>query len=427
MKFNIWGADETWLVNYLNTRVMTRIEPSEKNLTAYHELRTSENKSPKILNMEGDTASITILGPLSPAGPDYYDYYYGDGGTGYNEIIASIKEIKNNSQIKNVNLLMDTPGGQVKGVDNVWKELMSLRKGKKITAINQGLLASAGYYLASAAHKIHSTSETNEIGSIGVLVAGVDWSKFDEKIGIKDVVIVSKNAPEKHVDIGTKKGQKLLQERVDTFERFFLERISAGRGLETDFIAENFGRGGLLVSKHPEEDKPDALSVKMIDKVLNISQETGATSAPVAFNAKQEDQMTFEEYLAANPEAKAEFDRKIKAEYDKGMTAGHKTGQEKVEARIKKSFAFMGKESVYPVRIQSLAIAVAKGEKSVEALEAVVEIHDMNEEEKKSAEAKKETGNTKETPGGGAPDAEQDKKEKMKASIEKMKTARGMK
>lgn len=133
--------------------------------------------------------------------------------------------------------------------------------------------------------------------------------------------------------------------------------------------------------------------------------------------------MSLTEYLAANPEMKTEFDRKIKAEYDKGLTAG----QEKVEGRIKKTFAFMGKESVYPSRIQNLAIAVAKGEKSIEALEAVVEVHDMNEEEKKSAEAKNETNNTKETPGGGAPDAEQEKKEKMKASIEKMKTARGMK
>jgi ClpP class serine protease len=425
MKFNIWGAEEAWLVDYLNNRVLAKIKPTEKDLTAYYELRTSDNRIPKILNMEGDTASIKIYGYLSPNGPDYYDYYYGGGGTGYNEIIASIEQIKNNTQIENINLLMDTPGGQMKGVDNVWQQLMSLRKKKKITAIAQGLLASCGYYLASAAHKIHSTSEMNEIGSIGVMVAGIDFSEMRKKEGIKKIVIVSKNAPDKDEDIGTKKGQKILQERVDTFERFFLERISAGRGLETDFIAENFGRGGLLVSKHPQEGRSDALSVKMIDKVLNISEKTGATSAPVKFNAKQEEPVSLTVYLAANPEMKAEFDQLIKTEYDKGVTAGHKAGQEKVEARIKKTFAFMGKDSVYPVRIQNLAFAVAKGEKSVEALEAVVEVHDMNEEEKKSAEAKKETNKTAETPGdppdGSKPDGKVRDKESMDAAIKETK------
>lgn len=428
MKFNIWGAEEAWLVNYLNNRVLNKIEPSEKKMTAYHELRTSDNRIPKILNMEGDTASIKIYGHLSQKGPDYWDYIYGYGGTSYNEIIASIKEIKNNSQIKNIKLLMDTPGGEVKGVDNVWKELMSLRKGKKIIAINHGLLASAGYYLASAAHKIHSTSETNEIGSIGVLVAGTDWSKYDEKLGIKEVVIVSKNAPDKNVDIGTKKGQKILQGRVDTFERFFLERISAGRGLETDFIAKNFGRGGLLVSKHPQEGQPDALAVKMIDKVLNISQETGATSAPVKFNAKQEEQMSLTAYLAANPEMKVEFDQLIKAEHEKGVTAGHKAGKEEVEGRVQQAMVFMKEDSPYfkVPSIQNTALQVIKGEVHVAALQAGVSGYDAALEGIKSGKAKGETDKTPETP-GDPPSAEEEKKEKLEASIKAMKEAKGMK
>lgn len=426
MKFNIWGAEEAWLVDYLNSRTLAKIEPSEQDLKAFNAFQEGEGQNPRILKIEGDTAIITISGGLSQNGPDRIDRIFGFGGTGYKEIIASVAQIENNAQIKNVVLLMNTPGGNMVGLDNAWKSLFTLRKDKNIVAINDGFLFSAGYYLASAAHEIHSTSATNEIGSIGVMVAGLDFSKMMEKDGVKKVVIVSKNAPDKNLNIGDEKAQKILQERVDTFEQFFLKRISEGRGLKTDFIAKNFGRGGLLISKNPQEGEPDALSVKMIDKVLNISQSTGATSAPVKINAKQEEQMTLAEYLAANPAIKAEFDQLIKAGHDKGLTAGHKAGQEEVEGRIKKAFAFMGKDSVYPVRIQSLAIAVIKGEKSMEALEAVVEVHDMNEEEKKSVEAKKETNKTGESPpaspDGKKIDGKVRDEESLKAGIKNVKT-----
>lgn len=429
MKFNIWGAEESWLVNYLNARAIAKIEPSEKDLQAFHSLREQDDKRPKILKIKGDSADIQISGSLSQGGPDWRDYFFGYGGTSYREIIASVKEIKNNSQIKNVNLLMDTPGGRMKGLDNVWKELMSLRKDRKIIAINHGLLASAGYYLASAAHKIQTTSETNEVGSIGVLVAGTDWSKYDKKLGIEEVVIVSKNAPDKHVDIGTDKGKDILQERVDTFERFFLERISAGRGLEIDFIKKNFGRGGLLISKNPEDGKPDALSVKMIDKVLNISQETGAAPAPVNFNAKQEKNMTLAEFLAANPDIKAELDRQAEAKVSDAFKAGEKKGKEEVEGRVASAMTFMGEESPYfkVKAIQKTALQTIKGEVDSSALQAAVAGYDAALEGHKSTNAKEETDNTPETPGGGAPDASQEKIEKFQASVKKMKEARGMK
>lgn len=417
MKFDIWGAEESWLVNYLNSRATVKIEPTEKELKAFHISRERDDKTPKILKMAGDAAEIRIFGVLSQKGPDYWDYYYGDGGTGYNDIIASIKEIRNNSQIKTVNLIIDSPGGQVNGVDNVWKELMALRKDKKIVAINYGLMASCAYYLASAAHKIHSTSETNEVGSVGVLVAGIDISKMREKEGIKKIVIVSKNAPDKNDDIGTKKGQKILQERVDNFESFFLNRISAGRKLEIDHIAKNFGRGGLLFSKTLEEGQPDALSVKMIDKVLNISTETGASSAPVQFNAKQEK----EESMEITQEL---LDQKLQAKYDEGVTAGQKKGKEKIEAKIQKTFAFLKEETVYPQYIQTLALTVAKGEKSVEALEAVVAVYDAEQEKIKAEKAKNETDKTEETPGdheNKPPDGKINDEESMQAAVKNAK------
>jgi len=408
MELDIWGAERHWLENYLMQRAVFLAKRSENETEGFFALGNEKNDRPNILSIEGDTASIKIEGRLNRNGASRWDRYVGNSVTAYRDIIEAAKEVQNNTQVKNVNLLMDTPGGIVRGGDEVWKVLMSLRKGRKLIAVNRGLMASMGYYLASAAHEIHSTSEANETGSIGVMVAGTDWSKYDEKLGIKDVVIVSKNAPEKYADISTDKGKKLLQDRVDEAEAFFMDRVSKGRGLDIDYIKENFGRGGLLVSKSPE-GKTDALSVKMIDKVEFFSEETGGTP-PVSVNTKQEDRImtTLSELLAANPGAQAEYDRMM-AEKDsliqKAKAEGFKEGEEAAQKMAARVFGFMGEDSNYSQMVKDTALEVLQGKMTAESLMLLVKIEDRDSEKKKSAEAQKETAALPETPATTEPPA----------------------
>jgi len=440
MKLDIWGAEEAWLINYMNSRVTFKVEHSQEDIKAFITSRRDDQKD-SILSIENNVATIRITGRLSTGGPDFIDYIFGWGGTSYKEIIASIKEIKKKqNQVKTLYLRMDTPGGEMTGLDNVWKELMALRKETdiKVIAVNHGLLASAGYYIASAAHEIHSTSETNEIGSIGVLVAGIDWTKFDEKMGIKEVVIVSKNAPDKYIDIGTEKGQNILQKRVDTFEQFFFNRISEGRKLEVKHITDNFGRGGLLVSKSPNEGETDALSVKMIDKVLNVSQEAAATvspPSPVSGNMKCErnimNNQTLAALLAENQGAQAEYDAKLKTYGDERYQEGLKAGKEQIENRVKKAFSVVGQSDAYPARFMTMAIKVATGEEEQAALTAIITMHDQQTEEKNSKAAQQETkaaGDTAPDSSGGpiAPGGKIETPDQLGAHIARIKKVKGM-
>jgi ClpP class serine protease len=411
MKFEIWGAEESWLTNYQNARALFKASKmSDENIEAL--IGNQGDKDTSIVKIKGDRAEIQIRGYLSQDGPDFIDRMLGYGGVSYRELVKAARELNDNSMIRDVDLLMDTPGGMVKGCDNAWKELMSLAESKNLTAINYGLLASAGYYLASAADQIHSTSETNETGSIGVMVVGIDWSKYDEKHGIKEVVIVSKNAPDKHVDIGSDKGKNILQKKVDVFERFFMERISAGRGAEIEHIKKNFGRGDLLVAKSPVEGEPDALSVGMIDQIYNLDakcdrrrkKKGAAASKTNQKHKKGERKMTFKEFLAANPEAKAEHDRLMDEKYQDGL----KDGEKRIEARLTQAFNVLSSDTVYPKQIKDIAVAVAKGEKSPDTLEAVIAMYDMNSEKQKSDAAKEGTKKTPETPGQQLPPKSED-------------------
>lgn len=429
--FNIWGAERTWLLNYLNTRAIHSVgfrDKSADDLKSIFDSESEEKNLDKILRIEGDTASIRIQGYLNNDGPDWWDRLFGWGEISYQQIIAAIDKIQTDNMIKNVRLKMNTPGGMFEGVDNVWKSLMSLRKDKHIVAINEALLASSGYYIASAAHEIHSTSETNESGSIGVMVAGTDWTKYDEKHGIKEVVIVSKNAPDKHVDIGTKKGQNILQERVDIAEQFFLDRISAGRGVSVDDIKANFGRGGLLYSKTPNAGQPDALSAGMIDKIIDVSKETGDNSSPVSITSAQENFMTLAEFLAANPNVKADYDRQLEAKGQAEFKRGEQAGRDATVATAERVFIFMKADSPYAQnpQIQEAAIAVLKQKEPESNLTNLVRMFDMNAEKDKSDKGKTETKTTPETPGDHTPPAKPgvvNDEESMNAAV---KEAQGM-
>lgn len=419
--FDIWGMEKNALLNYLNTRalyIMNADKKDAKDMRAFFESQTAPDNFEDILKINGDTADILITGRLDNDGPDFWDYMFGWGGTSYQRIIAAADRIEENSAIQNVNLRMNTPGGVVEGVDNVWKRLMELRKSKRITAINEGMLASCGYYIASAAHEIHSTSETNESGSIGIIIVGMDWSKNHEERGIKKIFIVSQNAPDKHIEIGDKKGQKILQERVDIAEEFFLNRISAGRDVDIETITTDFGRGGLLYSATLNPETPSALSVGMIDKVINpmLAKHKSKTRGKQSVSGSQKTQkkeimQTLQELLANSPEAKAEYDRLIKKDGDVRFEEGVTEGKKEAAKTAENVFTYMKADNPYATHagIQAVAADVLKGEQPISNLKLAISMFDSGEEKKKSKDAKAETEKHGDTPPNHDPAAKEGK------------------
>jgi len=427
--FELWAAEENGLRAYLEKKAGFRYQGNEEEMKSFFFLRAEQDdddKNPSILKIEGDTATIRIKGVMVSE-LDFFDRIFG-GVTAFSEIIRSVELIQADSNVKNTRLLFDTPGGHFQGVELVWQALMGLRETNQITAVNEGLLASAGFYLASAAHVIESTSPTNLSGSIGVLIAGFDFTESDKQRGIKEVIIVSRNAPDKAIGIETEEGIALLQKRIDTAESFFIDRISQGRKLEPAFIIKNFGRGDVLFSQTLDES-PDALSVKMIDKITNQGTAGGDSSASA--QSKQENEKmafkTIEEVLAAHPEVKADLDQKLTAEFNKGKTTGKTEGAEEVQGRMTQAMSYMKEGSTYFENeiIRNVAVKVLKGEESMIVLSTAITTYDMMHEKDNSSEAKKETdkiGDTDPDISKASTDGVVRNEEDMKAAIERSKS-----
>jgi ClpP class serine protease len=343
----------------------------------------------KILSIDGDTATIEIRGILDNRPFSFCERFFSIQKTSYTDIIAAVEEIKEDSEVKNIKIIFDTPGGQVKGLDEAFQALFSLRDGHRVKAISHGNIFSAGYWLASAAHEIVASSPSDMIGSVGVVVVGFDDSKMLEEFGIREITIRSKNAKNKVPDIGTKKGQNIIQGQVDSIERIFHQRISEGRGISIEEIISDFGNGNIFVAQDPGAER-GALERGMIDKVIaKVDNNPKDNNFP---NNTRGENMTYEELMAAGSP-----DNDLKAEVKAKLAEQHEAGKAELAATIKKVSPFLGADSKYPNAIKSLAVKVLSGESSFSALEGAITMWDAQGEERKSKQAAGETTDAGET------------------------------
>ena len=183
MNGKIYACQSDFLISYLN-----RIENATAEQMQMAEKKYSGFETEGILTVNANIARIKVTGLLSRSGPDFLDMLFGFGGTSYVEIAEAVRAANENPGIDTIYFDMDTPGREVAGVDDVWQVIAGCKK--RTVAINHAMIASAGYYLASACDEIISKAPTNETGSIGVIIADRDFSKAYEEMGVRQWNIV---------------------------------------------------------------------------------------------------------------------------------------------------------------------------------------------------------------------------------------------
>jgi ClpP class serine protease len=477
LKEVLYAADPAWIKEYLDDRINARAE----EFKAAREIITVVNpESPQavdeIYSRNGDEAVIAVTGPLSNSGPDAWDKIMGYGGTSYRTIIAAIDRAKSDPSVSAITFAINSPGGEVDGIDAVWNAHAAA--GKKTAAVVSGIMASGAYWLAAPAGKILASSPTDRIGSIGVRAVTIDTSGLQEAIGVKKIEIISKNAPLKSGNLNNKEVREGLQAEIDAMERIFYARVSEGRGVTGEHIAEHFGKGGLLVASDPSPEHEDAIRSGMIDglaeghfrsaagrplsaqeqkeiisaiedsmkpgakffssggkelpppeceetrrEIISIVNEASceAEHTPAQAGNREDKAMTLSEFLAQNPSAKTELDH-LKAG---ARTAGRDEAGAEFSAKVERMLGVITSKA-YPDAIKSLAGDVLAGKKGIDAFDAAVAVHDTQKEAAASAAAQAETealgGVTGEAPDGKAA-GEKELDAAVKAELDKRRNA----
>lgn len=94
-------------------------------------------------------------------------------------ILSAIERAKENSSIKAIVLEINSPGGEASIVEEIYLNLLELRKSKPIVASIDQLGASGAYYIAVASNYIYA-KPSSDIGSIGVISVLPEKEPLDE-------------------------------------------------------------------------------------------------------------------------------------------------------------------------------------------------------------------------------------------------------
>ncbi|WP_120993123.1 S49 family peptidase [Stutzerimonas urumqiensis] len=152
------------------------------------------------------------------------------------QLALDIRAALDSPTVRSIVLNVDSPGGQVAGINELAELIYRARPKKRITAYVGGTAASAAYWIASAAHRI-VIDETALVGGIGAV------AEYANRSGI--VEIVSRNAPNKRPDLSTEQGRAKVAESVDAIGEFFAKRVARNLGVKPERIAEMGKQGGL--------------------------------------------------------------------------------------------------------------------------------------------------------------------------------------
>ena len=203
------------------------------------------------------------------------------------KIISQIHQHRDNASVKALVLRIDSPGGGVAPVQEIFGELKKLDK--PIVASMGNAAASGGYYLACAAEQIYANPGTLT-GSIGAVMQFVKLKDLYQKIGVEYRVVKSG----KHKDIGnpqremTIEEQELLQATIDDVRSQFIDAIFQSRHQkisreEIETLADGRIFSGQQAFKHKLVDELGSLP----DAILGAGQLGQISGQPKTIQIKQ--------------------------------------------------------------------------------------------------------------------------------------------
>lgn len=200
-------------------------------------------------------AVMNIEGTIQ--GSDSSTSLYGQvGGYNHDLLMSYVNKLMDNDYNKGIILRMNTPGGTVYHADELYLKLKEYKEktGRPIWVYMESQCCSGGVYIASVADEQYANRICNT-GSIGVIVSVYDMSKLYEKLGIKEVNIVSA----KNKDMGTAgkpmtgEQKAIYQSIVDEYYERFVNIVAEGRNMSVDQVKQ-LADGRLYTAAQAEEN-----------------------------------------------------------------------------------------------------------------------------------------------------------------------------
>ena len=162
-------------------------------------------------------------------------------------------KLKNNDDVKAVVFRVNSPGGSAYISEQIWRQVVELKKVKPVVVSMGNVAASGGYYISCAANKI--IAEPNTLtGSIGIFGMFPNASGLFGKLALTTDIVKTNTFS----DLGdlsrpmTESEKALIQGYVERGYQTFLSRCAEGRGMTTEAV-NAIGQGRVWTGEQAKE------------------------------------------------------------------------------------------------------------------------------------------------------------------------------
>lgn len=151
-----------------------------------------------------------------------------------NDIVEMVRYAANDASIKAVTIVMDSPGGEVSKIEEIYLEVLKLKAKKPVVVAVDGNALSGGYYIASAANFIY-VKPSSQIGNIGVISTLPEtWKPESEQITTGPFKVSGKS-------------RRSYAAQVDAIKQGFIMAVMSQRGDRLTIDSERLSRAEIFL------------------------------------------------------------------------------------------------------------------------------------------------------------------------------------
>ena len=187
------------------------------------------------------------------------------GGASAQLLMRQVQAAGDDPKVRGLILSIDSPGGNVLGTPELAQAVRQVAAIKPTVTHSDGMLASAAYWIGSAANAIYVSGPTVEVGSIGVVMTHRDVSAAEQKAGVRTTHITAgryKRMGHSSAALDTE-SEAYLQSRVDHVFSVFVDALSENLGVSVEAMLEHAADGRLFIGQQ-------AIDAGLVDGVSTL-------------------------------------------------------------------------------------------------------------------------------------------------------------
>jgi protease-4 len=227
-------VDDLFYKDQFTAELRTRLGLKEKEKIRFVKYgRYRDSFTGNSSSSTNEIAVIVAEGTITPGDSDGQE-----GLIGADTFVEEIRKARESENVKAIVLRINSPGGEFRASDMMWREIRLAREAKPVIASMSDYAASGGYYLAMGCDTIVAQPHTIT-GSIGIFGMMFDMSDFlGNKLGITFDEVKTGEFGEMYTITRplTEAEKSFWQRNLDEHYETFTGKAAEGRGVSIDEI-----------------------------------------------------------------------------------------------------------------------------------------------------------------------------------------------